>query len=68
MRTYEPDEWTLEMALGRAMDNDGLTYGEALAILLITEGRIPWNNNPGVFKGYKLKEQNAYQDGCEIGR
>ncbi|QNN98399.1 hypothetical protein SEA_LILMARTIN_185 [Streptomyces phage LilMartin] len=53
MRTYEADEWTLEMALTRAMDNDGLTYGEAVAILFITRGDDPWNNNPGVFKGFK---------------
>lgn len=57
MRTYEADEWTLEMALGRAMDNDGLTYGEVVAMLLITEGQTPWNNTPGVFKDFKpLKE------------
>ncbi|QBP30936.1 hypothetical protein KNU49_gp119 [Streptomyces phage EGole] len=50
MRTYEPDEWTLEMALGRAMDNDGLTYGEVVAIMFLTQGWPVDNNNPGVFK------------------
>lgn len=53
MRTYEPDEWTLEMALGRAMDGDGLTFGEVTAILLIVEGQKPWNNNPGVFRDFE---------------
>jgi hypothetical protein len=57
MRTYEADEWTLEMALGRAMDNDGLTFGEVTAMLLITEGQKPWNNNPGVFEDFEpIKE------------
>jgi hypothetical protein len=57
MRTYEADEWTLEMALGRAMDNDGLTFGEVTAMLLIIEGQKPWNNNPGVFKDFEpIKE------------
>ncbi|QGH76451.1 hypothetical protein SEA_DAUBENSKI_179 [Streptomyces phage Daubenski] len=56
MRTYEPDDFTLEMALSRAMEHDGLTYGEAVAILFITRGDDPWNNNPGVFKNFKLKE------------
>lgn len=53
MRDYQADEWTLEMALGRAMDADGLTFGEVTAILLITEGQQPWNNNPGVFEGFE---------------
>ena len=54
---YKADEWTLEMALGRAMDGDGLTFGEVTAILLITEGQKPWNNNPGAFEGFEpIKE------------
>lgn len=57
MREYKPDEWTLEMVLGRAMDSDGLTFGEVTAILLITKGDKPWNNNPGVFEGFEpIKE------------
>jgi hypothetical protein len=57
MRQYKADEWTLEMALGRAMDNDGLTFGEVTAILFITKGEVPWNNNPGVFAGFEpIKE------------
>ncbi len=56
MRMYEPDEWTLEMALGRAMDNDQLTFGEVTAILLIVEGQKPWNNNPGVFRDFEPRE------------
>lgn len=50
MRTYEADEWTLEMALSRAMEHDGLTYGEVVAILFLTQGWSVDNNNPGVFK------------------
>ncbi|ASN73225.1 hypothetical protein SEA_WARPY_189 [Streptomyces phage Warpy] len=56
MREYEADEWTLEMALGRAMEHDGLTFGEVCAMILITEGQVPWNNNPGVFEGFQPKE------------
>lgn len=56
MRTYEADEWTLEMALSRAMQYDGLTFGEATAMLFITKGEVPWNNNPGVFEGFQPKE------------
>lgn len=57
IRTYEADEWTLEMALSRAMQHDGLTFGEATAMLFITKGEVPWNNNPGVFKGFEpIKE------------
>lgn len=56
MKTYEADEFTLEAALWYAMDNDGLTYGEAVAMLFITKGEEPCNNNPGVFAGFKPKE------------
>lgn len=38
MRTYEPDEWTLSMALTRAMENDGLTYDEVEDILFLIVG------------------------------
>jgi len=56
-RTYDVDDWTLEMALSRAMQHDGLTYGEAVAMLFITKGNKPWNNNPGVFEGFEsIKE------------
>ena len=61
MRTYEPDDWTLEMALGRAMDHDGLTFGEVTAILLITRGHKPGNNHPGVFEGFEpIEEGDAH--------
>jgi hypothetical protein len=53
---YEADEWTIEMALGRAMDADGLTFGEVVAILSIVAGRVPDNNNPGVFEGFEPRE------------
>ncbi|AIW02650.1 hypothetical protein AXJ18_gp124 [Streptomyces phage Jay2Jay] len=56
MRVYEADDFTLEMALSRAMEHDGLTYGEAVAMLFITKGEVPWNNNPGVFAGFQPKE------------
>lgn len=58
MRTYEADDLTLEMALSRAMDSDGLTLGEGLAIMVfITKGRKPSNTHPGVFKGFEpIKE------------
>lgn len=56
-KPYKADEWTLEMALTRAMDQDGLTFGEATAILFITDGVKPWNNNPGAFEGFEpIKE------------
>lgn len=61
MREYQADEWTLEMALSRAMQHDGLTYGETVAMLFITKGEVPWNNNPGVFEGFKpIKEDDAH--------
>lgn len=57
MRQYEADKWTLEGALGHAMDNEGLTYGEVVAMLLLTDGQKPWNNTPGVFKNMEpIKE------------
>lgn len=33
-----------------AMDNEGLTFGEAVAILTLMRGNKPFNKNPGVFK------------------
>lgn len=41
-----------EGVIHRAMDNDGLTFGEAVAMLLIISGKAPFNNNPGVFKNF----------------
>lgn len=39
------------------MENDGLTYGEVVAMLLLTDGQKPWNSTPGVFKNMEpLKE------------
>ena len=57
MRAYQADDFTLEYALGHAMDHDDLTYGEAVAMLLLTDGQRAWNNNPGVFKNMEpIKE------------
>lgn len=41
-----------ESIMFRAMDNEGLTYGETIAMLFLTRGDEVTNNNPGVFKGF----------------
>ena len=41
-----------EGAVQRAMDNEGLTFGEAVAMFMIMRGDEPTNNHPGVFKGF----------------
>ncbi|QMP84289.1 hypothetical protein HUN41_00196 [Streptomyces phage Coruscant] len=41
-----------EGVVHRAMDNEGLTFGEAVAMLFIIKGEVPFNNNPGAFKGF----------------
>lgn len=45
------DPTLIDGLLAHLMDNEGFTYGEALAILLLTRGEVPWNNYPGVFGG-----------------
>lgn len=50
MREYNADKWTLESVLAKAMDDEGLTLGEVIAMLLLARGEIPFNNHPGVFK------------------
>lgn len=41
-----------EGAVQRAMDNEGLTFGEAVAMFFIMKGQTPTNNHPGVFKNF----------------
>lgn len=41
-----------EGVIHRAMDDEGLTFGEAVAMLFIIKGEVPFNNNPGAFKGF----------------
>lgn len=51
MNGEERDAIFLEGVMFRAMDDEGLTFGEAVAILFLTRGIKPTNNNPGVFAG-----------------
>ena len=45
-------DWAMiEGVLFRAMDDEGLTYGETVAIICLIEGARPFNNNPGIFAG-----------------
>lgn len=45
------DTILLEGVMFRAMDDEGLTFGEAVAILFLTRDQKPTNNNPGIFAG-----------------
>lgn len=45
------DPFLMEGVMFRAMDDEGLTFGEAVAILSLTRGHAVDNNNPGVFSG-----------------
>lgn len=51
MAGEERDSLLLEGVMFRAMDDEGLTFGEAVAILFLTRNKKPTNNNPGVFAG-----------------
>lgn len=53
------DPTLFEGALGHAIDNEGLTHGEALAMLLLVRGDRAWNNNPGVFAGMEPIDDSA---------
>ena len=45
------DPTVAEGVIFHAMDDEGLTYGEAVAMLFLMRGDVAYNNNPGMFKG-----------------
>jgi hypothetical protein len=46
------DETLAEGVVQHAMDSEGLTFGEAVAMFQMLKGQTPSNNHPGAFKGF----------------